>query len=98
MAFCTYSSDYVNDGSLVCDFLVLFPCLVRHKWPQAVDVDGGAEELVGGLVEVPHTHFAKVTRMAGGKNKEERSMSVNHVALWTVEKGLTSIMMRYYYC
>ena len=96
MAFCTYSSDYVNDGSLVCDFLVLFPRLVRHEWPQAVDVDGRAEELVVGLVEVPHTHFAKVTRMAG--EKKQRSKSVNLVALWNVEKSLTSIMMRYYYC
>ena len=67
--FCTHSSDDVDDGSLVCDLLVLFPRLVRDEWPQAVNVDGGAVELVVGLVEVPHAHFAEVTRMAG-KNKQ----------------------------
>ncbi len=33
--------------------------------PELVDVDGRAVKLVQGLVEVTHTNFAEITRMAG---------------------------------
>merc|ERR1712244_25600 len=57
------SPDDVDDGRLVCDLLVLLARLVRDERPQGVHVDGGAEELVLRLVEVPHANLSKVTRM-----------------------------------
>merc|ERR1719454_2732751 len=54
-------ADDVDDRGLVGDLLVLLPRLVGHERPEAVHVDGRAEELVLRLVEVPHAHLAKVT-------------------------------------
>lgn len=39
--------------------------LSRDQAPELVDVDGRAVKLVQGLVEVTHTNFAEITRMAG---------------------------------
>ena len=38
--------------------------LSRDQAPELVDVDGRAVKLVQGLVEVTHTNFAEITRMA----------------------------------
>ena len=42
---------------------VLFTRLFRNEGPDFVEVDGGAVELVHGLVEVPHTDLTEVTRV-----------------------------------
>ena len=44
--------------------LHLILLLSGHQAPELVDVDGRAVKLVQGLVEVTHTNFAEITRMA----------------------------------
>lgn len=54
----------VDDGNLAALGLgCAGALLLRDKSPQEVQVDGGAELLVLGVVEVPHTHLSEVTRM-----------------------------------
>jgi hypothetical protein len=44
--------------------LHLILLLSGNQTPELVDVDGRAVKLVQGLVEVTHTNFAEITRMA----------------------------------
>jgi hypothetical protein len=53
----------VNDGNDLWVFCQAVLLLLRYKWPELVDVDGGLPELVFGLVEVSHTNLTEVARV-----------------------------------
>lgn len=62
----TYSLHAVNDRNLVLGSIgvgILGLGLLRDQRPDRIQVDGRAEELVVGLVEVTHTNLAKVARV-----------------------------------
>jgi hypothetical protein len=62
----TYSLHAVNDRDLVLGGIsigILSLGLLRDQRPDRIQVDGRAEELVVGLVEVTHTDLAKVARV-----------------------------------
>ena len=62
----THSSDDINDWHrTIFLVLVMFPGLLTDKGPQSVKVDCGFVVLVFLQMEVTHTNFAKVSRMAG---------------------------------
>ena len=61
----TYSSDYINYWSLICLLGIFFTGLFCYEGPDSVQVDSWTEELVLGLVEIPHSNLTEVTRMAG---------------------------------
>lgn len=63
--FSTYSSDNIDNWSFVCLLGILKPCLFRDEGPQLVQIDSGAEVLLLSQMEVAHTDFSKITRMAG---------------------------------
>lgn len=57
----TYSSHTINDGHFLFGVvLVLFLCLLRHKSPQLVKVDGWHVVLVFSQVEVSHTNLKQI--------------------------------------
>ena len=60
----TYSSHTVDDGCLVCVFLVVHAGLFGDQRPQLVQVEGRTVVLLLGQMEVTHTDLAEVSGMA----------------------------------
>ncbi len=56
--------------------LHLILLLSGNQTPELVDVDGRAVKLVQGLVEVTHTNFAEITRMAEMQGKVDARENV----------------------
>ena len=57
------SLEHIDHGRLGCVFGVVLPRLLRHKRPQALNVDGGSNLARLDEVKVAHAHLSKVARV-----------------------------------
>ena len=63
----TYRFDNIYDWSLLLVLGEVFPCCFWYKRPQFIYIYGRTPVLLSGQMEMTHSYFTKVTRMAVDK-------------------------------
>ena len=64
----TYGFRAVDNGRNIFLVLVIFAFFLADERPQFIQINRWAPELVAVQVEIPHTNFTEVTRMAETQN------------------------------